>query len=56
MALADISTKLDQISEREKLLTNRYNNRFGTMESVMFATNSTKSLLENLVAQWNKDS
>ena len=54
--LQDISTKLDQISEREKLLTNRYNNRFGTMESVMFATNSTKSLLENLVAQWNKDS
>tara|TARA_B100001057_G_scaffold500886_2_gene618543 strand:+ start:1928 stop:3799 length:1872 start_codon:yes stop_codon:yes gene_type:complete len=53
--LIDISSRLDQISEREKLLTNRYKEQFTSMESVMFETNSTKSLLENLVAQWNKD-
>ena len=53
--LIDIRSRLDQISEREKLLTNRYKEQFTSMESVMFETNSTKSLLENLVAQWNKD-
>ena len=53
--LIDISSRLDQISEREKLLENRYKEQFTSMESVMFETNSTKSLLENLVAQWNKD-
>ena len=53
--LIDISSRLEQISEREKLLENRYKEQFTSMESVMFETNSTKSLLENLVAQWNKD-
>ena len=53
--VTDISDQLDAIEIRADLLRERYNERFGEMESMVVGFNSTKSLLENLVKSWNKE-
>ena len=53
--VTDISEKLEQLDIRAEVLTERYNERFGQMESMVVGFNSTKSLLENLVKSWNKE-
>lgn len=53
--VTDISEQLDAIEIRADLLRERYNERFGEMESMVVGFNSTKSLLENLVKSWNKE-
>jgi len=50
----DLSEKLEQLEEREKLLKTRYTAQFGDMESAMTQFNGTKTLLENLVDSWNQ--
>ena len=52
----DIEERLEKLEIRESLITDRYTAQFGSMEKSMTQFNSTKSLLENLVASWtNKD-
>jgi len=52
----DIEDRLEKLEVRESLITDRYTAQFGSMEKSMTQFNSTKSLLENLVASWtNKD-
>lgn len=53
--VTDISEQLDALETRAELLRERYNERFGEMESMVVGFNSTKSLLENLVKSWNKE-
>jgi flagellar hook-associated protein 2 len=50
----DLSEKLEQLEQREKLLKTRYTAQFGDMESAMTQFNGTKTLLENLVDSWNQ--
>lgn len=53
--VTDISDQLETLEIRADLLRERYNERFGEMESMVVGFNSTKSLLENLVKSWNKE-
>ena len=53
--VTDINEKLDALEIRADLLRERYNERFGEMESMVVGFNSTKSLLENLVKSWNRE-
>ena len=53
--VTDISEQLDALETRADLLRERYNERFGEMESMVVGFNSTKTLLENLVKSWNKE-
>ena len=50
----DIEDRLSKLEEREKLISDRYTERFGAMEQSMTQFNSTKSLLENFVEAWKK--
>ena len=51
---ADIETRLQQLEEREKLITDRYTQQFGKMEQSMTQFNSTKTLLDNFIEAWKK--
>ena len=51
---ADIETRLKELEEREKLITNRYTEQFGKMEQSMTQFNSTKTLLDNFIEAWKK--
>ena len=51
---ADIETRLKELEEREKLITNRYTQQFGKMEQSMTQFNSTKTLLDNFIEAWKK--
>ena len=51
---ADIETRLEQLEEREKLITDRYTQQFGKMEQSMTQFNSTKTLLDNFIEAWKK--
>ena len=51
----DIEARLEKLELREKLISNRYKEQFGSMEQVMTQFNSTKSLLENFVDSWNQN-
>jgi flagellar capping protein FliD len=50
----DIEARLEKLELREKLISDRYKEQFGSMEQVMTQFNSTKSLLENFVDSWNQ--
>lgn len=50
----DIEERLSKLEEREKLISSRYTEQFGSMEQSMSQFNSTKSLLENFVESWKK--
>ena len=51
---ADIETRLKELEEREKLITDRYTQQFGKMEQSMTQFNSTKTLLDNFIEAWKK--
>jgi len=51
----DIEARLEKLEIREKLISDRYTEQFGSMEQVMTQFNSTKSLLENFVDSWNQN-
>ena len=50
----DIEARLEKLAEREKLISARFTEQFGSMEQSMSQFNSTKSLLENFVEAWKK--
>ena len=52
--IADIDERLEQLEQREKLITTRYTQQFGQMEQSMTQFNSTKSLLDNFIEAWKK--
>ncbi|MEK9569427.1 MAG: flagellar filament capping protein FliD [Paracoccaceae bacterium] len=50
----DIETRLKDLEEREKLISDKYTQQFGKMEQSMTQFNSTKTLLENFIEAWKK--
>ena len=51
---SDLSEKLQNLEEREALITTRYTAQFGAMEQEMTQFNRTKTLLENFIEAWKK--
>ena len=51
----DIQERLEKLEEREKLISDRYTQQFGSMEQAMTQFNSTKTLLENFIEAWKKN-
>ena len=49
-----LNKNLVDLASREKSLTTRYTNQFGSMETAMTGFNSTKTLLENFMEAWKK--
>ena len=49
-----LNKNLADLASREKSLTTRYTNQFGSMETAMTGFNSTKTLLENFMEAWKK--
>ena len=49
-----LNKNLVDLAAREKSLTTRYTNQFGSMETAMTGFNSTKTLLENFMEAWKK--
>ena len=52
---SDIQERLAKLEEREKLISERYTQQFGSMEQAMTQFNSTKTLLENFIEAWKKN-
>ena len=52
---SDIQERLAKLEEREKLISARYTQQFGSMEQAMTQFNSTKTLLENFIEAWKKN-
>ena len=52
---SDIQERLAKLEEREKLISERYMQQFGSMEQAMTQFNSTKTLLENFIEAWKKN-
>jgi flagellar hook-associated protein 2 len=50
----DINERLEKLDLREELISTRYTEQFGTMESAMTQFNSTKTMLENFIEAWKK--
>ena len=50
----DINERLEKLDLREELISTRYTERFGAMESAMTQFNSTKTMLENFIEAWKK--
>ena len=52
---SDIQERLAKLEEREKLISERYTQQFGSMEQAMTQFNSPKTLLENFIEAWKKN-
>ena len=50
----DINERLEKLDLREELISTRYTEQFGAMESAMTQFNSTKTMLENFIEAWKK--
>ena len=50
----DINERLEKLDVREELISTRYTEQFGAMESAMTQFNSTKTMLENFIEAWKK--
>ena len=50
----DINERLEKLDIREELISTRYTEQFGAMESAMTQFNSTKTMLENFIEAWKK--
>ena len=50
----DINERLEKLDLREELISRRYTEQFGAMESSMTQFNSTKSMLDNFIEAWKK--
>jgi flagellar hook-associated protein 2 len=50
----DINERLEKLVLREELISTRYTEQFGAMESAMSQFNSTKTMLENFIEAWKK--
>ena len=50
----DINERLEKLDLREELISTRYTEQFGAMESAMTQFNSTKTTLENFIEAWKK--
>jgi flagellar hook-associated protein 2 len=50
----DINERLQKLDLREELISTRYTEQFGAMESAMTQFNSTKTMLENFIEAWKK--
>jgi flagellar hook-associated protein 2 len=50
----DINERLEKLDLRQELISTRYTEQFGTMESAMTQFNSTKTMLENFIEAWKK--
>ena len=50
----DINERIEKLDLREELISTRYTEQFGAMESAMTQFNSTKTMLENFIEAWKK--